>query len=211
MPVEAFEGRVLAVGTVSTGDGQYGPWKVQNVKIKDTTGETEVAFWDRDDLAYLKGQAIRVESVSTDKGVAGIKVKEKKGKKGINVDNRAIIHPLSAGVPEGMKSAHTGHHPESANVPAPTSVIPAKERIFQYAQLMIKCVGAAKYVSDQVAKNEVAILGEDHFQAIASSLFIQATREGLHNEMERHPAKPANPTTPPPPPAAEDDSDNIPI
>ena len=155
-----------------TGQGKYGPWRVQAAILKDSTGECRASFWTNDDMTELTGQTVTIKSQAGAKGLQGLAVKyNDHGKKNeLNItDKAAIIDDAS-----GAVNAYVAERVPNIVQKAPVISDP-KAAIFQRAQLYVDCLKAAGWVAKQEE-----ITGE-HFQAVVASLFISADKAGLYN------------------------------
>lgn len=155
-----------------TGEGKFGPWRVQNAILQDSTGECRASFWIPDELGDLKGQMVTLKSQAGKKGLQGISVKTSShsGENELKItDQCAIIDDASGASPvaAGPRKA------VQASSPVSLTVADAKRALFQAAQLMAEAIKAAEWVG-----KEVKALSPEHLQAIATSLFISADRAG---------------------------------
>lgn len=166
--------QVKAAFTAKTGEGKYGPWRVQPVILKDGTGEVRASFWTNDNYQELVGQTITIKSQAGNKGLAGLSVKFSDHSKTneLNISDKAAIIGGTTNALEQYKDA-VKVNTQLANVKAAGSVQDAKRLLFQRAQLYIECVKAADWVRSQHD------LTQDHFQAVVSTLFISADKQNL--------------------------------
>ena len=173
--------QIKAAFAAKTGQGKYGPWRVQPAILKDATGEIRASFWTSDDIQELTGQTVTIKSQAGAKGLQGLSVKhsDHSGKNELSVtDKAAIIDDAEGAVREYIKEkvpsiVKTAENPKAA--------------IFQRAQLYVECIKAANWVAKQEE-----ITGE-HFQAVVASLFISADKAGLHASFPATQAKPSAP------------------
>lgn len=156
-----------------TGEGKFGPWRVQNCVLQDATGECRASFWIPDEMGDLKGQMVTLKSQAGKKGLQGISVKHSthSGENELKItDQCAIIDDAGAAV----AAAQAGpRKPVKASDPISLTVADAKRALFQAAQLMAEAIKAAEWVGSQ------AQVTPEQLQAIATSLFISADRAGF--------------------------------
>lgn len=157
-----------------TGEGKYGPWRVQAVILKDATGEVRASFWIQDDLKQMVGQTVTIRSQASAKGLQGLTVQHNTHSNSNELkitEKAAIIDDVGAALdnyaPPVAASAKTPHVAAAAN----PSV--ARKRLYQQAQLYVECIKAANYIRDHHK------LSDDHFQAVVASMYISADRAGL--------------------------------
>lgn len=167
-----------------TGEGKFGPWRVQNAILQDSTGECRASFWIPDELGDLKGQMVTLKSQAGKKGLQGISVKTSShsGENELKItDQCAIIDDASGASPvaAGPRKA------VQASSPVSLTVADAKRALFQAAQLMAEAIKAAEWVGGQ------ANVTPEQLQAIATSLFISADRAGFAKAFPSAQTKPA--------------------
>jgi hypothetical protein len=167
-----------------TGEGKFGPWRVQNAILQDSTGECRASFWIPDELGDLKGQMVTLKSQAGKKGLQGISVKTSShsGENELKItDQCAIIDDASGASPV----AAGPRKPVQASSPVSLTVADAKRALFQAAQLMAEAIKAAEWVGGQ------ANVTPEQLQAIATSLFISADRAGFAKAFPSAQTKPA--------------------
>jgi len=154
-----------------TGEGQYGPWSVQNAIVVDDTGEIRASFWGdgSEPLRGLEGHNVQVKSVAGKRGLTGLSAKANKKDSTIELDVKAsaAIRSLTQDPGSTIPVTH-----------APATVVPknpqvAIDRIKQSAALYETCLNQASKLK------EGHDLSDEHFQAICASLYISADRAGL--------------------------------
>lgn len=154
-----------------TGEGQYGPWSVQNAIVVDETGEIRASFWadGSEPLRGLEGHNVQVKSVAGKRGLSGLSAKanKKDGSIELEVKASASIRSLTVDPATTIPVTHT-----------PAVVVPknpqvAVDRIKQSAALYEACLGQARLLK------ETYDLSDEHFQAVCASLYISADRAGL--------------------------------
>ena len=159
-----------------TGEGKFGPWRVQNCVIKDSTGECKASFWLPDDMAQFIGQTITVKSQGGAKGLQGIAVSFNKhgGVNEVKITDKAALLDSASGAFRQAETAAKVNTAISSGQGGGT-VADAKRLIFQRAQLYVECVKAASWIAKTVE------VGDMDFQAIVSTLFISSDKANLWN------------------------------
>lgn len=178
--------QVKAAFDAKTGQGKYGPWRVQPVILKDATGEVRASFWVQDDMKELTGQTITIKSQAGKNGLAGLKVKNSthSGKNELDISEKAAILD---GTRNALESYTDAVKVNTQLAQAKGTVIDAKRLLFQKAQLYVECVKAANWIKKQHE------LTADHFQAVVASLFISADKQNLAACFPVEAVKPATP------------------
>lgn len=178
--------QVKAAFPAKTGEGKYGPWRVQPAILKDSTGEVRASFWVKDELKDLVGQTITIKSQGGSKGLQGLGVKfsSHSNTNELNItDKAAIIDGVRAAEKQYEQAVKTNASLASgqgAGTPAD-----AKRLVFQRAQLYVQCAAAAKW-----AAQEAGITSAEEIQAIRASIFISADKANLFNCFPTTAAKP---------------------
>jgi hypothetical protein len=188
-----------------TGEGKYGPWRVQAVILKDSTGEVRASFWTKDEMKDLVGQTITIRSQGGAKGLQGLSVKfnSHSNSNELNVTEKAAIIDSAAGAFRQAETAAKVNTAISSGQGGGT-VADAKRLIFQRAQLYVECAKAAKW-----AAGEAGITDTEGLQALRSSLFISADKANLWNVFPATAAKPAPAEVPDEIPMGGDDVDEF--
>ena len=225
--IATLTGKVDEVYKRNAGVGPKGPWTVQGLKLSEGNDWIKVDLWNHDELSAYKGHVIKISSdrglqvqdnaytdkAGVTKGAGTVKISCSKGavitSPGFGDDGDAPqqtapqaphqVPPVAQAAP-----AHSGPGPNEPFV---------KRRQNQLANMYLLCNTAADYI---YANPISAGLTPEHYQACVSTLFIQATREGLtdhiaigkfhkaeqHQEQEPEPTPPHSyPPLPLPPPA----------
>jgi hypothetical protein len=166
--------QVKAAFDAKTGQGKYGPWRVQPVILKDATGEVRASFWIPSEMRDLVGQTITIKSQAGNKGLAGVSVKNSShsGKNELSISDKAAIID---GTRNALEQYTDAVKVNTQLAQAKGSVVDAKRLLFQKAQLYVECVKAADWIKKQ---HELTV---DHFQAVVSTLFISADKQNLAN------------------------------
>lgn len=201
--IPSISGSIVAVFPSKSGKGQHGAWKLQNIKIQDSTGDCAVTIsgMDQDLNDSHKGKNIEFESVGTKFGLKGVSVEKrdyvnKKGENvsttGVKVTSTAKIRLEGAGMvqespddldmsPPTEKSADSGfRYPDNTSIdkPRPVTSKSPQERIAQFGKLYRLCVQMADTI---IKEND---LQEEDKRELSTTFYIQASREGLADKME---------------------------
>jgi hypothetical protein len=178
--------QVKAAFPPKTGEGKFGPWRVQAAILKDSTGEVRCSFWGNEEIKDLIGQTITIKSQSTNKGLQGLSVKYSKHSDSneLNITEKAAIIDSMKGAEQqytaAVKTNASLASGQGAGTPAD-----AKRLVFQRAQLYVQCAAAAKW-----AAQEAGITSTEEIQAIRASIFISADKANLFNCFPTTAAKP---------------------
>ena len=179
--------QVKAAFPAKTGEGKFGPWRVQAAILKDSTGEVRASFWVKDELKDLVGQTITIKSQGGAKGLQGLSVKfnSHSDTNELSVTDKAAIIDSAAGAFRQAETANKVNASLSSGQGGGTPA-DAKRLVFQRAQLYVQCAAAAKW-----AAQEADITSTEEIQAIRASIFISADRANLWNCFPATAAKPA--------------------
>jgi hypothetical protein len=198
--------QIKAAFPPKTGEGKYGPWRVQACILKDATGEVRASFWLPSDLQPLVGQTVTIKSQATNKGLQGINVQYSKHsdtnelkiteKCAIITDDQNAVDNYRAQVPARAAAA-----PKQSQ---PSGGISVEEEVIRRGRLYMHCYAAAKSAQIKIEQS-FGTLAPEHFQALVSSLFISADRAGLHQHLKTPIGQPAASTVPQPEALEPDD------
>ena len=179
--------QVKAVFPAKTGEGKYGPWRVQACILKDSTGETRASFWTDREMKNLTGQTITIKSLPTTKGLQGLSVKYSKHSDSneLNIGEKADIIDSMKGAEQQYEAAVKTNTALASGQGAGTPA-DAKRLVFQRAQLYVQCAAAAKWAAEQAG-----ITAAEEIQAVRASIFISADKANLFNCFPATAAKPA--------------------
>lgn len=167
--VSLVKGRVKSVYELKGGQGKKGPYTMQNGMIEDATGVIRVTFWNRQDMARLKGSIVAIEG------------KLKVDKRGdyepeLGVPGNAVVRTEGQTAPTQQAQA-----PRKAGTASATqttmNLTSAAEFIQKSSVLYGECLKAARF---QAAKLHIQ---ESDVKDVASCLFIEASKNGLVNAM----------------------------
>lgn len=159
-----------------TGDGKFGPWRVQSCILQDSTGEIRGSFWIPSGMDDLQGQMITIKSRSTPKGLQGLSVAHSNHSDSneLKITDKAAILTDSELAAEGsLAPAPPRSVTSKSSISAGITPAEARKALFQAAQLMAEAIKAAAWVGEQVK------VTPEQLQAIATSLFISADRAGF--------------------------------
>lgn len=178
--------QVKAAFDAKTGQGKYGPWRVQPCILKDATGEVRASFWTQDDMKELTGQTITIKSQAGAKGLVGLKVKQSShsGKNELDVSDKAAIID---GTRNAVESYTDAVKVNTQLAQSKGSITDAKRLIFQRAQLYAQCVDAVNWIAKEKE------IGDFSFQEIVATLFISADKAGLSACFPVESVKPVKP------------------
>lgn len=216
--VPSVTGLVSEVKERRNVNGRRGLTTVQDIKLSQGNDFIWVIMWGRDDLSNLRGQEVKI---ANDRGLqvkeenfnnrAGQPVTVKK----LQVGEHATITSPGWGTPEqpaaqpapqqqqAPAQQSKSHLPQQATLRPMPDESGVKDRLNRMANLYLDCILATDYIA------ATKPLTPEHYQACVASLFITATREGLHEKMAAgkfNAPKPAPspapaPAAPTPPPA----------
>lgn len=196
---QSFKGEVKRVYDFKEGEGARGKWTLQPILVSSGGKEVRVVFSGRNQYAStdIEGTEIYAKAHPTKSGgYSGLKVKisEWKGEKkkelfvyesadvsfGDEDKGSAIIDYPKTDAKTETASDNESFETFEANEDAVDAV---KKALTKSANMMLVCLDAAKYVKSQYEGKHDTEMTDDQFQAISSSLFINADKRGLINEM----------------------------
>lgn len=204
--VDSVVAQVIDIHKRHSGTNANGEWSLQNLLIRDATGEIKVQLKDREDFpTAFKNRVVCFECNQGPKGKTGLKAKddEYKGKKSriLSVTPTAQIDLHEQATPATPPPQQTQRPPAAP----PTQTAPqhqsppqqtngngnghtgrdVRKVLNKLANLYLHCYEAGDYVYRTV--NEMHgpdSMNADQFQACVSSLFIAAQREGLELDVQ---------------------------
>ena len=204
---ESFRANVKKVYEAKEGEGEHGPWRIQPALVTDGTNDIRIVFSGRNAYAPsdIEGTEIYAKAKKTKKGhYSGLKLKigtwQDKTKKelfiyeyadvsfGDEEKGSAIIDKGGISTEEKPKStSSTDNQSDSfeefeAQENATDAV---RKNVAQSANMMLVCLDAARYVKQQFEGKHDTEMTPEQFQAIASSLFINADKRGLISSMPK--------------------------
>jgi hypothetical protein len=165
--------QIKAAFSPKTGEGKYGPWRVQAAILKDETGEVRASFWTEEDIQKLVGKTLTFKSNAGKKGLDGVSVKfsSHSGKNELNINDKAGWN----GGDDGHVAAYVKSHPSSVPDIGKADPEYAIKRISQSAKLYTECLKQALKIHQAHSQ----LLMPEHLQAICASLYISSDRAGL--------------------------------
>lgn len=197
MTVVRVLAKVTAVFDRKTGEGQYGPWSLQNGTIEDETGKMKVVFKQLPSQDSLVGKTMIFKSMEGKHGLKGCEVKknEYNGKTTLELHVSKAVLIVTSGEEDNVSLVTPSTRmPQNEPVEAPQAPIrhealklgiaTAKNRLTQLAGLYDLCwktVMAMEFKKD--LEEQVEGADAEMLKDVATTLFIQATREGLSDKM----------------------------
>lgn len=188
--IPGTKGKLTQLWPAKSGDGQHGPWQLQNGMLEDETGfKMKITFKNLPELPQsARGSMIELESVGGRNGMQGVKVKadERTAAPLLWITSTAIIR----GIPLGGAPAQVSITPRPATRPVQSTlpltdgpdVTGVRKRMMQLANLYDISRNAAEYI---MAEHKVE--DEESIRACTSCLFIQGTREQLDRKLPEKP------------------------
>ncbi len=109
MIISRIKGKVVSIYDRTTGEGEYGPWSLQNGMIEDSTGKMKILFKNMVDQKPLTGRTLVFKSMETAKGLKGVQVKKKEyqGKETIELHVTGVALIIGDGVSEDVQPVQT--------------------------------------------------------------------------------------------------------
>lgn len=190
--IEAFRAQVKKVYEGKSGEGAKGAWSLQNIIVTDGSNDFKVVFSGRSHFAPadIEGTELFVKShVSKTGNMSGIMLKFSEYQE--KVRQELWIYE-SAKVSFGDEDAGSAiiDYPTETKTAEPKdefeefsksedAVDAVKQLMLPAANMMLLCLDASTYVKTQYEAKHDAKMTDDQFQAITSSLFINADKRGL--------------------------------
>lgn len=198
-----------------TGEGQYGPWKLQGLVLADGGTEIRATAFDCEDLSYLQGKVVSLASTGTNaktKKPTGVTVDANKqngtpeisikGKQGGIIGGDAPNPAFIRGTPEHAATQTSSSPATAPSAPFKAPSSPQQAQGTDPVQTLEKM--AVFWIGCWNRTEQVQGLPDDTRQAMTSSLFI----EGCRNQLWRDwPAK----VVPAPKPAPAEGEDQNPF
>lgn len=194
-PIPRIVGKVGLVWDRTTGEGKWGTWFKQAGLIEDAEGNKMVfTVWDKPDISEYKGRTVIFRAAPNSKKPSmSLKADYKDASKmTLNVGKSSIVLteeeesdaiPMDYDDQKGQAQGEldrakakvaTKASPAPKKAPA-NGVQEVKQRVMQLANLREICDHAANFLYSEE--------DEDFVKEIGTSLFIQATRENLHDKL----------------------------
>jgi hypothetical protein len=176
----------------------------QTVTIQDDTGKVRVVLDGVPELpASLKGREVMFSSVDGKGGLTWVEEPYKdKIYQMLHLTATGVVElldkkttpPKESAQPATAMAPPASAKPQGATTTPPAPSMPPKgnggpvqangkkvdERLAQFSRLYLRCLDAAVYVQKQYQANHKVEMSGEQFQACASSLFIQATKDSLY-------------------------------
>lgn len=179
----------LQANPVSGGEGDK-KYKFQNATLTQDGSSIRIVFSSRDDVPQdLVGQQIIAKSRKNDKGLYGLKRKKGREYQGQTPPEIWVFAGAELSVSGGSPSSESAVSQPSTQSQASSggSYEDAKKSFVKMGNTMSMCYDAALWVSEKQKVKNGFEMTEAQVQAIASSFFIKADRNGI---VERMPATP---------------------
>lgn len=197
--IPSISGRITSIFPPKEGKGVHGDWKLQNISMEQDGFKCQVTLSSCETMPEdMKGTEIYFESVGTKFGLKGVSVekrefKDKSGNDkttiGLKVTKTAVCkvggeatHPIVEKLHEAVNGGKSQQNSTQTNVGSKNG-ISLDDKIVQYRKLYGICARNA----DTVIKEYD--FSEEDYREITTTFFIQAVRDGLHNQLESQPVK----------------------
>lgn len=202
--LEAFRADIKKVYEAKEGVSANGNWRLQPCLVSDGKNDIRVVFSGRNAFSPsdLEGKELFAQAYKSKAGnISGIKLKvsEWKGKEKKEVfiyeAARLSFGDEDAGtatfasdneserkiVKEGSIKQSTDEFEEFSK--SEDNIQGAKQDLAKSANLMLLCLDASRFVKTEYEGKHGSQMTDDQFQAITSSLFINADKRGLISKM----------------------------
>ena len=179
----------LQANPVSGGEGDK-KYKFQNATLTQDGSSIRIVFSSRDDVPQdLVGQQIIAKSRKNDKGLYGLKRKKGREYQGQTPPEIWVFAGAELSVSGSSPSSESAVSQPSTQSQASSggSYEDAKKSFVKMGNTMSMCYDAALWVSEKQKVKNGFEMTEAQVQAIASSFFIKADRNGI---VERMPSTP---------------------
>jgi hypothetical protein len=199
---EAFKGEVKRVYDFKQGEGARGTWTLQPILVTEGGEEVRVVFSGRNQYAssQIEGTELFAKAHKTKSGNwSGLKVKisEWKGETkkelfvyesadvsfGNEAEGSAIIDHVSSSETSTQTTSTAENSSFEKFEKNEQSIDGVKQALQKSANMMLVCLDASVYIKTQFENKHDREMTNEHFQAICSSLFINADKRGLITEM----------------------------
>jgi len=206
---------------------------VQNVVLRDSTGEIRCSFWGHSDLSEHKGRTFVFHSNKGPKGIFGLKAKDKPNYKDKTKIDRELEVSKSATIQtvEAFQAANGGVTNATPVASAPVKQTGNAGQSEPSRSVLARTQGSQSAVSLEMlsnfweccylladSKQKKLGLTDDIKQSMTASLFIQGMKENLHFKEELPITatltvadKPKEPTKPTPPPQETNVDEDVPF
>lgn len=228
--VPATKGKLTKVWNRTTGEGQFGPYSVQPGMLEDGPNKIKVKFWDREDVKNLEGCTLYIEAKVNDKGQADGVIRDQSKSKDpkydghpeLKINKTAIVTAEGKSSqqqqPPAQQQRDNNYNPDlEAGAPqqqapidkaGPVTLNDIDGEIRKYAMRIANTRLLAERAADYVVKayienhigGPIRQFTDDAVREIATSLYIQMTRDNVQFKMPGKKLTPIAPPEPPPPP-----------
>lgn len=184
--IPRIEGKITHLYPRQQKTGAKGTWFQQKGSIEDATGKMTIVFNDSPEQTFRLGKSFIFKSSTNNRGMSGVKVNSWEGKQGTNIE---LVITATALILTSDEEAHVSQATPSTRMtiadisPKPHQEVKdgmamAKNRLTQLAGLYKLTYKTAEAIADD---NE--LIEDAQIKDIATTLFIQAVREGLADKM----------------------------
>jgi hypothetical protein len=207
--IPAVTGTVKVVFPQDHKEGQKGPYTIQNFILQDATGEIKVGAFDHPDLSSLKGKTVTLAAGKDGRNKFGGLEKDgyqnrsgefvhqlKMTRIGRILDEATEAAHAATGTkqtyapaPQAPRASHSaanqgqGTTTTTQTSPAPRGGLSTVHAFNQLANVYLHALEAAAYVR-RTAQSELGVeLTDEDFRACASSLFIEANKQGIGRDV----------------------------
>lgn len=214
--VLCVKGTISGVYEFKKGTGQHGEYTVQNIQIKDQTGQIKAALWSQPQIPpSAKGRNISIECREGKDGWIGCNVKEEswQDKKTGETKSAKVLKVTQWGIvilDGGAAQPELPHDRPSGSVPV-NDFDGAKKVIARNVSLYVLCRRAAYAVLEkEVTQGPGESVTPENLEAALASatscVFIECCKSGLQSAMPTnlHKAEKAPEEAAPPPPPEPD-------
>jgi len=170
-----LHGTLKSVWPRENKDGNYGPYTTQNIVVSDSSGQVMVGLRSQGEIPQSARQsAIKIACTSGERGLSGLAVRRYTDKAGQPKMLLQATGQASVTITAGSAPATAA----AAQAPAHVAVDP-KTGLGKASNLMLACIDAG----DNVYRHYMHTHGEPmeaaHYQAVVSTLFIWADKQGM--------------------------------
>lgn len=198
------EGEITRVFDRKFGTKNDKEWSIQNLMLKDDSGEIRVGAWNHDDLSSLSGKKVSITAHKSEKGFSGVycELNDYKGKqtKQLRLTYTAKIErldgqqsadstPTQSSSARPNRSGGSTHQPEHQNDSSAT----LEASLAQICNAQYFIFEAEKNKWENMALNGLvpeftSLVGNAHFQADCSIAWGKINGQGLVESLSTKPA-----------------------
>jgi len=173
-----LHGTLKSVWPRENKDGNYGPYTTQNIVVTDATGQVTVGLRSQGEIPQsAKGSDIKIACTSGERGLSGLAVRRYTDKAGqpkmlLQATGQASV-TITAGSSAPAPAA-------AAQAPDrnPVAVDP-KTGLAKATNLMLACIEAGDNVYRHYMHSHGEPMEASQYQAVVSTLFIWADKQGM--------------------------------